>query len=85
MGFADLLSDAGLTMLDNWVTTRSYISGYVSNLYLHECHRLMMRKIWSVLMRRLKTPLYDYVQWHFQCNSEPFMTLENSSLGVCWV
>lgn len=28
MGFADLQSDAGLTMLDNWVTTRSYISGY---------------------------------------------------------
>ncbi|KAI9670701.1 MAG: Translation elongation factor 1 beta [Alyxoria varia] len=28
MGFADLVSDAGLTMLDKWVTTRSYIAGY---------------------------------------------------------
>lgn len=29
MGFADLGSDAGLAMLNSWVTTRSYISGYV--------------------------------------------------------
>ncbi|KAL8724227.1 MAG: hypothetical protein Q9166_008072 [cf. Caloplaca sp. 2 TL-2023] len=28
MGFADFLSDAGLTMLESWVTTRSYIAGY---------------------------------------------------------
>jgi len=28
MGFTDLLSNAGLTMLDNWLTTRSYIAGY---------------------------------------------------------
>ncbi|KJZ75000.1 hypothetical protein HIM_05486 [Hirsutella minnesotensis 3608] len=28
MGFADFLSDAGLTMLNNWLTTRSYIIGY---------------------------------------------------------
>ncbi|KPM38947.1 hypothetical protein AK830_g7634 [Neonectria ditissima] len=28
MGFADLLSDAGLTMLNSWLTTRSYISGF---------------------------------------------------------
>ncbi|KAI9880345.1 MAG: Translation elongation factor 1 beta [Pleopsidium flavum] len=28
MGFADFLSDAGLTMLNNWLTTRSYITGY---------------------------------------------------------
>jgi len=28
MGFADFLSDAGLTILNNWLTTRSYIVGY---------------------------------------------------------
>ncbi|EJP69604.1 hypothetical protein ACQRIT_002613 [Beauveria bassiana] len=28
MGFADLLTDAGATMLNNWVATRSYIVGY---------------------------------------------------------
>jgi len=28
MGFADLASDAGLTMLNSWLTTRSYIVGY---------------------------------------------------------
>ncbi|KAI9738623.1 MAG: Translation elongation factor 1 beta [Cirrosporium novae-zelandiae] len=28
MGFADLVSDAGLTMLDNWAKTRSYIVGF---------------------------------------------------------
>ncbi|KAK7427722.1 Translation elongation factor 1 beta [Neonectria magnoliae] len=28
MGFADLLSDAGLTMLNSWLTTRSYITGF---------------------------------------------------------
>ncbi|KAK4995185.1 hypothetical protein LTR66_004936 [Elasticomyces elasticus] len=28
MGFADLTSDAGLTLLDDWVKTRSYIVGY---------------------------------------------------------
>ncbi|KAI9790531.1 MAG: Translation elongation factor 1 beta [Peltula sp. TS41687] len=28
MGFTDLLSDAGLTMLNNWLKTRSYITGY---------------------------------------------------------
>ncbi|EGR44171.1 translation elongation factor 1 beta [Trichoderma reesei QM6a] len=28
MGFTDLLSDAGLTLLNNWVSTRSYITGY---------------------------------------------------------
>ncbi|KAI9734131.1 MAG: Translation elongation factor 1 beta [Claussenomyces sp. TS43310] len=28
MGFTDFLSDAGLTMLNNWLTTRSYIVGY---------------------------------------------------------
>ncbi|MCJ1328314.1 Translation elongation factor 1 beta [Thelotrema lepadinum] len=28
MGFADLVTDAGLTMLNSWVTTRSYIVGY---------------------------------------------------------
>ncbi|KAL8902298.1 MAG: hypothetical protein Q9192_000034 [Flavoplaca navasiana] len=28
MGFAEFLSDAGLTMLEQWVTTRSYIAGY---------------------------------------------------------
>jgi len=28
MGFTDLVSDAGLTMLNSWLTTRSYIVGY---------------------------------------------------------
>ncbi|KAL9597287.1 MAG: hypothetical protein Q9219_005268 [cf. Caloplaca sp. 3 TL-2023] len=28
MGFADFLTDAGVSMLESWVTTRSYISGY---------------------------------------------------------
>ncbi|KAK4098682.1 hypothetical protein N658DRAFT_499136 [Parathielavia hyrcaniae] len=28
MGFTDLLSDAGLTVLNNWLLTRSYITGY---------------------------------------------------------
>ncbi|KAF2120476.1 elongation factor 1 beta subunit [Lophiotrema nucula] len=28
MGFSDLLSDTGLTLLNNWVKTRSYIVGY---------------------------------------------------------
>lgn len=30
MGFTDLVSDAGLAMLNNWVKTRSYIVGYVN-------------------------------------------------------
>ncbi|KAI0594316.1 hypothetical protein F4775DRAFT_606281 [Biscogniauxia sp. FL1348] len=28
MGFTDLLTDAGLTVLNNWLTTRSYIASY---------------------------------------------------------
>ncbi|EFY87901.1 hypothetical protein J3459_010308 [Metarhizium acridum] len=28
MGFTDFLTDAGLTLLNNWVQTRSYIAGY---------------------------------------------------------
>ncbi|KAI0846835.1 putative elongation factor 1-beta [Daldinia vernicosa] len=28
MGFTDLLSDAGLAILNSWLTTRSYITGY---------------------------------------------------------
>ncbi|KAL9020102.1 MAG: hypothetical protein Q9185_002659 [Variospora sp. 1 TL-2023] len=28
MGFADFVTDAGLNMLESWVTSRSYISGY---------------------------------------------------------
>ncbi|KAF2032565.1 hypothetical protein EK21DRAFT_60783 [Setomelanomma holmii] len=28
MGFTDLISDAGLTLLNNWVKTRSYVVGY---------------------------------------------------------
>ncbi|KAH8727569.1 hypothetical protein GQ44DRAFT_648682 [Phaeosphaeriaceae sp. PMI808] len=28
MGFTDLVSDAGLTLLNNWVKTRSYVVGY---------------------------------------------------------
>ncbi|KAJ4163790.1 hypothetical protein LMH87_005498 [Akanthomyces muscarius] len=31
MGFADLLTDAGATMLNNWVSTRSYIVGINSH------------------------------------------------------
>lgn len=29
MGFTDFVSDAGLTMLNNWLVSRSYITGYV--------------------------------------------------------
>lgn len=29
MGFTDLVSDAGLSMLNSFLTTRSYIAGYV--------------------------------------------------------
>lgn len=28
MGFTDLVGDAGLTMLNNWLVSRSYITGY---------------------------------------------------------
>jgi elongation factor 1-beta len=28
MGFTDLISEAGLTMLNNWIKTRSYVAGY---------------------------------------------------------
>ncbi|KAL8953448.1 MAG: hypothetical protein Q9222_000695 [Ikaeria aurantiellina] len=28
MGFADFLTDAGVSMLESWLTTRSYIAGY---------------------------------------------------------
>ncbi|KAK4162340.1 hypothetical protein QBC43DRAFT_321767 [Cladorrhinum sp. PSN259] len=28
MGFTDLISDAGLTVLNNWLLTRSYVTGY---------------------------------------------------------
>lgn len=28
MGFTDLLTDAGLTVLNSWLTTRSYVAGY---------------------------------------------------------
>jgi hypothetical protein len=30
MGFTDLVSDAGLTVLNSYLTTRSYIVGYVA-------------------------------------------------------
>jgi len=51
--------------LDSWVTTRSYIDGYVSTtpsrspppLYHDEKH-------WSVLMRRRKTPQNEYKPKH---------------------
>lgn len=36
MGFTDLVSDAGLTLLNNWVKTRSYVLGYVP-LPHHAC------------------------------------------------
>jgi len=42
MGFTDLISDAGLTLLNNWVKTRSYIVGYVdptSSVPLAVSHR----------------------------------------------
>lgn len=29
MGFTDLVSDAGLAVLNNFLSTRSYITGYV--------------------------------------------------------
>ncbi|KAI4174771.1 MAG: hypothetical protein LQ343_002142 [Gyalolechia ehrenbergii] len=28
MGFVDFMTDAGMSMLESWVTTRSYVSGY---------------------------------------------------------
>ncbi|KAI4183436.1 MAG: hypothetical protein L6R41_005395 [Letrouitia leprolyta] len=28
MGFVDFMTDAGMTVLESWVTTRSYVSGY---------------------------------------------------------
>ncbi|KAL6403205.1 putative EFB1-translation elongation factor eEF1beta [Ilyonectria robusta] len=31
MGFSDLLSDAGLTILNSWLTTRSYIVGHTAS------------------------------------------------------
>lgn len=31
MGFTDLVSDAGLTVLNSFLATRSYIVGYVTN------------------------------------------------------
>lgn len=31
MGFTDLVSDAGLTVLNSYLTTRSYIVGYVAD------------------------------------------------------
>ncbi|PHH59098.1 hypothetical protein CDD82_2554 [Ophiocordyceps australis] len=31
MGFADFLSDTGLGMLNNWLATRSYITGYAAS------------------------------------------------------
>ena len=78
MGFTDLLSGRwvlliildlrkadGLKVLNSWLTTRSYISGYASNFCfpLLNLPSQMMRIIWSVLMRRPKTPSNDY----FQC------------------
>ncbi|KAK4124295.1 hypothetical protein N657DRAFT_571835 [Parathielavia appendiculata] len=35
MGFTDLLSDAGLTVLNNWLLTRSYITGYAFTDLVH--------------------------------------------------
>lgn len=42
MGFTDLVSDAGLTVLNSYLSTRSYIVGYVaaSSRLLHCTHRL---------------------------------------------
>jgi hypothetical protein len=34
MGFTDFLSDSGLTLLNNWLKTHSYITGYVSTSIL---------------------------------------------------
>ncbi|KAK1781477.1 hypothetical protein QBC45DRAFT_430850 [Copromyces sp. CBS 386.78] len=31
MGFTDLLTDAGLTVLNNWLLTRSYVTGYTAS------------------------------------------------------
>lgn len=42
MGFTDLVSDAGLSVLNSYLATRSYIVGYVaaSSHLLHCIHRL---------------------------------------------
>ncbi|PFH61011.1 hypothetical protein XA68_18429 [Ophiocordyceps unilateralis] len=41
MGFADFLSDAGLTMLNNWLVTRSYITGYTPSQADVACYKAL--------------------------------------------
>ncbi|KAI1922389.1 hypothetical protein LOZ59_003670 [Ophidiomyces ophidiicola] len=50
MGFADFSADSGLAIANQFFSTHSYVEG----------------KIWSVFMRRLKTPLNDYPQKRFR-------------------
>ena len=57
-------ADSGV-VLDNWVKTRSYIAGYARTplfLCIFSLKSFVTRTIWSVLMRRIKTPLNDYFQ-----------------------
>lgn len=39
MGFTDLVSDAGLAVLNNFLVTRSYITGYVFFFFCFFCVR----------------------------------------------
>lgn len=41
MGFADLLTDAGLAMLNSWLTTRSYITGYNASQADVACYKAL--------------------------------------------
>ncbi|RDA93048.1 hypothetical protein CP533_0724 [Ophiocordyceps camponoti-saundersi (nom. inval.)] len=41
MGFVDFLSDAGLTMLNNWLVTRSYITGYAPSQADVSCYKAL--------------------------------------------
>lgn len=41
MGFADLLTDAGLVMLNSWLTTRSYITGYNASQADVACYKAL--------------------------------------------
>ena len=71
MGFTDFITDAGLSLANEYLKTRSYIVGsvlprqifnfYPSPVVLCSAaqHAHYDENIWSVLMRRLKTPLYE--------------------------
>jgi hypothetical protein len=73
MGFTDFISDAGLSLANEYLKTRSYIVGLVLPRQIYDFDPSLPRcvlfpqhntahydeNIWSVLMRRLKTPLHE--------------------------